>query len=982
MQANILIIEDDPIILENLYDLLSVYGYHPEAFNNAESAILRYNEKRFDLVICDHHLGDATGIDVLKNIRAEKPEMYVPFVMITANDDKVLYRTAMNLGADDFILKPFRSVDLIESIERQLEKVNFWRSRLEALANFPHENPNPVVRLENTLFSIQFSNPAFSKKYESMDDEIKTKLHHFLEEKTKSAIDNRTICVHLFQSRTKFFNVTFAPQVAKGYTNIYFSDITQLVSAENTLRKTESFYKEILDNIPADIAVFDKDKKYLYVNPNGIKDPELREWIVGKTDEDYIQRRNIINKEVFKDRYVAFDRAKNTLTDTIWIDEHKTKEGLIKHVLRKFHPVKSETGEASIIIGYGVDITERIQTEKELEKSRTRYKVLFDSNPQMVFIVNTKGIVVDINNAGIKQLGYSEEELLGNSVLGVFPQENHEAVINTLKTCFANPQLQHEWETVKLTKNANRMHVYEVAKCISIKGQKEKLLLIVCTDITEKKNNEILLKETNELNQMLIAEMPVPVAIVSKGIITQYNKSFHNLFGYNEEELVSKSLLDITKAEFVDTLIKKIEERYKNPEKVMTCEVEMYTKQFETRNIVINGTLFNDKGETYTLAVFTDITEIRQAQIRKRAAEILSKTILNSSLDAVIMVNNNGNVLDWNYQAESIFGYKKEEVLNNHIIDFIAPHQLRPIYKATMNMFLKSGKGKAINNLVEINTMNKKGEIIPIELFIVVINMNGSNVFTGFLRNITARKESENHLKLLANELGQQNEELRRFAYITSHDLRAPVINLNSLLSHYDTENPASELNVEIINRFKTSSKRIYDTLSDLLEVTRIKDKTATERQTLVSPLKVFTNCLSDNDQDIKKINAELTYEFEGPESILTNASVLNSVFTNLITNAVKYRSPKRNLSINCTASMVKNEYTIRFQDNGLGMDLTKNKNKLFTLYQRFHNHVEGKGLGLYLVKSQLESLGGKLNIESELDKGTTFIISIPVKEN
>jgi PAS domain S-box-containing protein len=982
MQANILIIEDDPIILENLFDLLSVYGYHPEAFNNAEAAIIRYNEKRFDLVICDHHLGNTTGIDVLKNIRAEKPEMYVPFVMITANEDKILYRTAMNLGADDFILKPFRSVDLIESIERQLEKVNFWRSRLEALANFPHENPNPVLRLENTLFTIQFSNPAFSKKYESMDDEIKTKLHQFLEEKTKIAIEQRTISVHLFETRNKFFNVTFAPQIAKGYTNIYFSDITQLVATENTLRKTESFYKEILDNIPADIAVFDKDKKYLYVNPNGIKDPELREWIVGKTDADYIQIKNITNKEIFKDRHIAFDRAKNTLTDAIWIDEHKTKEGLKKHVLRKFHPVKSETGEASLIIGYGVDITERIQTEKELEKSRTRYKVLFDSNPQMVFIVNAKGLVVDINNAAIAQLGYSEQELLGHSVLEVFPQENHEAVKNTLETCFANPHIQHEWETVKLTKNANRMHVYEVAKCISIKGQKEKLLLIVCTDITEKRNNEILLKETYEMNQMLLAEMPVPVAIVNKGIISQYNKSFHKLFGFNVDELIGKSIIEITKPDHIEILQKKIEERYKTSEKVMSCEVEMVTKQFDTRNIVINGTLFTDKGENYTLAVFNDITEIRQAETRKRAAEILSKTILNSSLDAVIMLNNNGNVIDWNYQAEIIFGYKKEEVLNNHIIDLIAPKQLKLIYKTVMNMFLKTGKGKAINNLVEINTVNKKGEIIPTELFIVVINMNGSNVFTGFLRDITARKESENQLKLLANELGQQNEELRRFAYITSHDLRAPVINLNSLLSHYDTENPASELNIEIINRFKTSSKRIYDTLSDLLEVTRIKDKTAKERQTLVSPLKVFTNCLSDNDQDIKKIDAEVSYEFEGPESILTNASVLNSIFTNLITNAVKYRSPKRKLLINCTTSLVKNEYAIRFQDNGLGMDLTKNKNKLFTLYQRFHDHVEGKGLGLYLVKSQLESLGGNLNIESELDIGTTFIISIPVKDN
>jgi signal transduction histidine kinase len=292
----------------------------------------------------------------------------------------------------------------------------------------------------------------------------------------------------------------------------------------------------------------------------------------------------------------------------------------------------------------------------------------------------------------------------------------------------------------------------------------------------------------------------------------------------------------------------------------------------------------------------------------------------------------------------------------------------------------KTKVGPALNKMLELPALHRDGHEFPVELFIVALEINGKEVFSAFIRNIEERKKSENNLKALAQELSKQNEDLKRFAYITSHDLRAPVINLNALLDYYDMDNPASDLNLELISKFKSSAERISDTLNDLLEVTRMKDRTQNEEKSICIVSEIFNNCVEDNRELIKGISAIIQQDFCIVNEIYFAKSVLNSVFTNLITNSVKYSSPKRRLEIKVSTRVIYGKYVISFSDNGLGMDMAKIKNRLFTLYQRFHNHVEGKGLGLYLVKSQLESLGGDLSVQSQENIGTEFTITLPIQ--
>jgi signal transduction histidine kinase len=106
------------------------------------------------------------------------------------------------------------------------------------------------------------------------------------------------------------------------------------------------------------------------------------------------------------------------------------------------------------------------------------------------------------------------------------------------------------------------------------------------------------------------------------------------------------------------------------------------------------------------------------------------------------------------------------------------------------------------------------------------------------------------------------------------------------------------------------------------------------------------------------------------------NKSYLESIFLNLMTNSIKYRSATNQLKITITSKVINEELVISFKDNGIGIDMGRNKDKIFGLYQRFHNHPDSKGLGLYLVKSQVESMGGNISVESKLGKGTTFTLN------
>ena len=176
---------------------------------------------------------------------------------------------------------------------------------------------------------------------------------------------------------------------------------------------------------------------------------------------------------------------------------------------------------------------------------------------------------------------------------------------------------------------------------------------------------------------------------------------------------------------------------------------------------------------------------------------------------------------------------------------------------------------------------------------------------------------------------------------------------------------------------FKKSTKQLDETINDLVRILVIKSNAniGLEEVKFEDILLKTTNMLSSL---LSKVNTKIGFDFDEALSITSNPAYMESIFMNLLSNALKYRNLERQLVLNVYTKVDHEHQTIKlcFEDNGLGIDLERNKDKIFGLHQRFHEQGEGKGIGLYLIQSQIKALGGSISVESVVNEGTTFIIT------
>lgn len=242
-------------------------------------------------------------------------------------------------------------------------------------------------------------------------------------------------------------------------------------------------------------------------------------------------------------------------------------------------------------------------------------------------------------------------------------------------------------------------------------------------------------------------------------------------------------------------------------------------------------------------------------------------------------------------------------------------------------------------------------------------------------RDISDEKRQEKEKEQLILELTQTNKDLKQFSYITSHNLRAPLSNLTGLLTLVDDiEIEDSELK-EILDGFNKSTQLLNETVNDLTKVMIIKDNPSIQKEKVLLN-EVFENIFGQLQFQIDLHKPIFTIDFNKVDTLFINKPYIESILLNLLTNALKYKSDSPKLKITITTSQQADTTILKFKDNGIGIDLKRHGAKVFGLYQRFHNYPDSKGLGLYLVKSQVEAMGGSIKIESMVNKGTTFTLT------
>lgn len=457
-----------------------------------------------------------------------------------------------------------------------------------------------------------------------------------------------------------------------------------------------------------------------------------------------------------------------------------------------------------------------------------------------------------------------------------------------------------------------------------------------------------------------------------------WNKGIQGVFGYKKEEVGKTSKwwfdrihpedsikMSIKLYSFIEQKTEKWQDEYR-----FKCADGTYKYVFD------RGFLVKDEegNAIRMIGAIQDVTKQKEEEQRLKLLE----TVITQTKDAVIITESEKQsktipkIVFVNPAFTEMTGYKSSEVIGKTPIVFMG----RKSVKNDIGNLSKALKGREEFKFETLNH-TKTGEEYWVNFSMIPItNQEGEHShWISIQRDITEEKKQEKEKEQLIRELTQNNKDLKQFSYITSHNLRAPLSNLTGLLNLMHEIPVENDELREIINGFSTSTNLLNETINDLVKVVIIKDNPSINKEEVLIK-DVFENVFNQLSYLISLHKPILKIELEKVTILNINKAYLESILLNLFTNAIKYRSPKRTLRIFVSSKEIGDQILLVFKDNGIGIDLERNGDKIFGLYQRFHNYSDSKGLGLYLVKSQVESMGGTISVESEVDKGTTFTIT------
>jgi signal transduction histidine kinase len=241
--------------------------------------------------------------------------------------------------------------------------------------------------------------------------------------------------------------------------------------------------------------------------------------------------------------------------------------------------------------------------------------------------------------------------------------------------------------------------------------------------------------------------------------------------------------------------------------------------------------------------------------------------------------------------------------------------------------------------------------------------------------------EKQEQLQALTNVTADQNKRLLNFTYIVSHNIRSHSANLTGLINLIDQTEDEEEKQ-DLFNMLKTSTHKLEETIQNLNEIISVQNNLNQAKSVLNLKQEIERTFLVVNDV-ILESKVQIKNEVADNINLEVIPAYLDSILLNLITNAIKYRSPERQPVIELSTETEGEYLVLLVKDNGLGLDLQKFKDKLFGMYKTFHNNPNSRGIGLFITKNQIEAMNGKVEVESQVNVGTTFKIYFPqIKQN
>jgi PAS domain S-box-containing protein len=667
----------------------------------------------------------------------------------------------------------------------------------------------------------------------------------------------------------------------------------------------------------------------------------------------------------------------NTLSKNLSLTANFAHEVGVRNFEIPFKPLSDEDTLGKALVAMRDDLK---ASEKELLKVNRELSLLFNTIDEVFFSIDMVSLkVTQVSKACEKLYGYPVSAFLNDHLfwLKLIHRDDRHILEGQDKMFMAGRQVNNQYRivrsdnTIRWVENKITSTLNEAGTLVRLDG--------VTRDITNRKLAEDEFRKSEDRYRQIVETAQEGIWMIDEENKTVFvNKKMCEILGYSQEEMVGRTNLSFKDEAGRVKALQHIQERKQGIND--SHESTFLTKDGKLVYVHVNtNAIFDEKGRYCgALAMMTDITQRKFDEESVKKSEANLRTIFNNTDFAYVLIDADFNIVSFNGLADAF----SIELTNNKLqegtpILTYFPGERHSFIKDVMR---KVGRGETIDYEMSNNLFNGSKKWYEVKWVSVA---NKEKKRWGFIltsKDITEKKIARLEREKVTADLLQRNKDLQQFTYIVSHNLRAPVANIIGLSDLLSLVAPAGDLtgNKNLVKGLSASVKQLDNIIIDLNEILKVRNPGSETKENVC-----FSSLIEDIQSSINYIvdkeNAVIKYDFSEADHAFTLKTYMYSIFYNLIVNSIKYKQPSISPLIEIKGYKCDKKVHLLFKDNGKGIDMQKNGSDIFMLYKRFDTTVEGKGIGLYMVKTAVETLGGTITLNSQVNQGTEFSIELPL---
>lgn len=719
-------------------------------------------------------------------------------------------------------------------------------------------------------------------------------------------------------------------------------------------RSATELMRYVVEHTNSAVAVLDTNLHFIYVSARFIRDFDIEgQDVIGRHHYDVFpdlpQKWREVHRKALQGEVLSADA-----------DPYIRANGEVAYTRWQCRPWHNSRGKIGGIIVYTAVITDDILKETALKKLSTAV----EQSPASVVITDTEGTIEYVNPKFSDLTGYSREEAMGKNpnILrsGYQTDKIYQDLWNTISS-------GKTWRGELLNKKKDDSYYWEDATIAPIVDEKGSIVnyIAIKEDISKRKASEMEAERFKAIADESVFGMALTTM---DGRITYINRFFARVHGYEPDELLGKSL-NVFHTEEQLQQVGPLLSHLAQKGSFEPTEVWHLHKNGTTFPMLMTGLLMRDEfgKPEYMAATALDLTRYNQARQKVEESELYHRSLLQTIPDIVFVMDKGGTFLDVKYSVTDRLLLPPSAFIGRKI-DAVLPPDIARIQLGAIESCFRDAQVTSIEYAMDIDGETRYFNSRNIAF--------GDDRVIATVRDITQYKENLNRITHLLDVQEKQTTRLRNFTHIVSHNLRSNTANMEGILDLMAMEEPELFEN-SFIELIKTSSNSLHETIDNLNKVLDMSEH-ETDEFSRVNLFETVERVIGSVSTLAARSEVSLENKVDPELIVEVIPAYLDSIVLNMMTNGIMFHRSDAESFVKISSREEASEVAVVFEDNGLGVNLAAHGEHLFGMYKRFHSHVDSKGLGLFIVKNQVEAMGGRVEVESEVGRGSIFTVYLP----